>query len=239
MFISPGFVGLCQIDDIKVRVSSFNVNAKQEVEFYNHIYGLRDKIVVGAEGSEISNVTDGQLTKGDDGSLNIQKYLWRPGTKIVSGNVSFPVTVNALQKVYNLTRSGDDFTLYFGYSCDSIQRKYEFCKINSFSFSVTAGDLVQVSFDVMGLSVEEGYYLFDTTFQDAQKLVPWSAVSVSTISEDALQSFNFNVSNNCLPIYTAGQNAENLFPKKIRVGMQELTGSLVAYQYGNDLEFLD
>jgi hypothetical protein len=236
MALKGGYLGLCEIDGLKIRVTSFSVNVTQEVQFYDHIYGLRDGYPAPPSGSPPTAI--GLKTKGDVGALNVQKYTWRPGVKIVSGNISFPATNDSLQLLFNLVKTGDDFDMQFNYSCDDTMRKFKYCKINSFSFSVTAGDILQISVDVIGRYMEES--TGTNTYEDAEKLITWDNVVVTTNSGDPVQSFNFTVNNNCIPIYTAGNNVtDNLFPKVIRVGMQDVTGVLVYYVKGIAYKDLD
>ena len=123
MALKAGFIGLCEIDGLKVRVTNFNVNVRQEVQFYEHIIGLRDSI------------PSGLFPKKDDGSLNAQRTFWRPGVKICAGSIAFPATAENLNKVFDLVKRGDDFTLRFNYSCNDVQRVFKSCKINSFVFN--------------------------------------------------------------------------------------------------------
>jgi len=219
-------MGLCEVDGLKIRVSNFNVNVKQEVQFYDHIIGLRDSVPIGLS------------TKGDVGALNVQKYFWRPGTKICTGGFSFPATVENLQKTFDLARSGDDFTLRFNYACDDVERTFEFCKVNSFTFSVSAGEIATIQVDVMGRLMDET--VGSNPYDEAQKLLTWDAVKITSASSNPVQMFNFTVNNSCLPIYTAGaNNTSDLFPKTIRVGMQSVTGTIVYYIRGIDFEDLN
>jgi len=227
MALKGGYMGLCQVNGIDLRVTSFNVNVKQEAEFYEHIIGLRDSI------------PSGLGTKGDVGALNVQKYFWRPGVKICQGNFSFPVTVSSLQEFYDLAKTGDYFNLDYYYDCDNVKRSYVDCRVNSLSFSCTAGDTVNLNVDIMGRKLEsEGGGII--SYQSSQKLVTWDALEITSSSSNGVQAFNFNVNNNCKPIYTAGANdTENLFPKGIRVGMQNVTGSIVYYTKGVSYDGLD
>jgi hypothetical protein len=226
MALKAGFLGLCEIDGLKVRVTDFNVNVRQEVQFYEHIVGLRDSI------------PSGLFPKRDDGSLNEQRTFWRPGVKICAGSISFPATIENLEKTFDLVKRGDDFTLKFNYTCNDVERTFEYCKINSFVFTATAGDIPTIQIDIMGRHIAEstGSNLWD----DSQKLLTWDRVKITSISKDPAQMFTFNVNNNCLPIYTAGANDKSdLFPKKIRVGMQHVTGTIVYYVKGKPYEDLD
>ena len=84
MALKGGYMGLCEVDGLKIRVSNFNVNVKQEVQFYDHVIGLRDSVPTGFS------------TKGDVGALNVQKYFWRPGVKIVNGSFSFSLRMQGI-----------------------------------------------------------------------------------------------------------------------------------------------
>jgi hypothetical protein len=233
MALKGGYMGLCVVDGLKVRVTDFNVNVRQEVQFYDHIIGLRDSF------------PQGLLTKGDVGAenpetneINIQKYFWRPGVKICSGGFSFPATVANLQKVYDLARTGDDFTLKFTYACDDVQRTFFNCKINSFSFSVSAGEVATIQVDVMGRNMTED--TGSNNYDGSEKLLTWDAINITSNSVHPVQLFNFTVNNSVMPIYTAGDNKDLLlFPQALRVGMQQVTGTIVYYIKGVGYEDLD
>ena len=237
MALKAGYMGLCVIGGIKLRVSDFSVNVKQEVEFYDYIIGLRDSLpgIAIAPGGVIYHTS-----KGDTGQQNVQQYFWRPGVKLVSGSFSFPATLLALKTFYNLTRSGDDFQMTFYYECDGIKREYLDCKVNSFTFTATAGNVLQLQVDIMARGMTEGNLLASVKNREAEKLITWDAINVISSSVNPIQQFSFSVSNNCMPIYTAGNNlTDGLFPKKIRVGMQKMQGSLIHYIKGVNYSGLD
>jgi hypothetical protein len=226
MALKGGYLGLCVINNLQIRVTGFTLNVQQDVQFYDHIIGLRD------------SVPQGLSTKGDVGAINVQKYTWRPGVKIVSGNISFPATTESLQLLFDLVKTGDDFDVQFNYSCDDTMRVFNFCKINSFTFTATAGDILNVSVEVMGRHMEE--FTGSNPYTQSQKLITWDNIYVSSISSDPVQAFSFTVNNNCMPIYTAGNNtSDRLFPKKIRVGMQNMTGTIIYYIKGRAYVDLD
>jgi hypothetical protein len=227
MALNAGYIGLCEIDGLKIRVSSFNLNVRQEVQFYDHIIGLRDSIPTGLK------------TKKDDGNLNIQKTFWRPGVKIAAGGITFPATVKNLQKIYDLAKTGDDFTIKFTYSCKDVERTFRFCKINSFIFTSVAGEIATIQIDVMSRDMKESTNKRNL-WTKKQKLLTWDEINVTSISADPVQQFTFAVNNNCMPIYTAGANdTDGLFPKVIRVGMQQVTGTIVYYVRGVSYDDID
>jgi hypothetical protein len=226
MSLKSGYMGLCILDGLKIRVNDFSVNVKQEVEFYDHIIGLRDSLPSGLN------------TKGDTGRLNVQKTFWRPGVKICTGNISFPATTKNLQKTFDLVKTGDDFELIFTYSCNDVRRTFKFCKISSFNFTVTAGDHAVIQLSIMARDMTEG--TGSSRLTSPEKLLTWDQIGITSISSHKIQMFSFVVNNPCIPIYTAGTNSSNdLFPKKIRVGMQSVTGSIVYYIKGISYTDLD
>lgn len=228
----PGYIGIVDIDGQKVRCTNANMQISQAAEFYDHIVGLRDSIT----GYALS-------TKGDVGNINYQKYIWRPGVRIVNGDTAFPVTESMFQKVWGLTRTGDLFDTVQDLTC-GIRRTANNCRVSSFNFTATAGDVAQASVSfvapdvieqVAGSSMQQVASYSAPDFTTAQKLITWDAVEVTTdVATDAVSSFDFTVSNDTIPIYTSGQ----LIPKKIRVGMQEVTGTMSFYNRDRELEFL-
>ena len=222
--VYAGYIGTVDIDDVKVRCTDASTNIEQSSEFYDHIIGLRDSIP-----------SSGSSTKTDAGNVNYQKYIWRPGVRIVNGNVSFPMTKEAFRKVWDLARKADSFTMIQEFTC-GIRRTFSNCKVSSFNFNATAGDIVNCSVSIMSNYVEE-----DSTTTKApanitsQKLITWDVIAISTpISSNAIQALDFTVDNPCKPIYTSG----NLWPREIRIGMQEMTGTITFYTKGNDLTLL-
>ena len=226
--ITAGYMGYATIGNQKVRCTDFNVNARQEPLFYDHIVGLRDSIP--------ASLYD---VKKDVGALNIQKRIWRPSVKIYQGAITYPLTSLNGSPLFSHAKLGDDFSLDFDYNCD-LGRSYTYCKVNTYTFSATAGDLCQISADIMATTGNDTGG--GTAYTNTEKLVTWDNlnVSVSGGSSDAIQSITFTVNNSCKPIYTAGgNNALDLNPILLRVGMQLVTGSISYYNKGADLDFLE
>lgn len=231
--IHPGFMGLATLTpkdtghSFKIRCTDFGVNLEQDVQFYDHSIGLLDTI----ETPGTTPVTKGEQT--DSIVLNKQKTFWRPGVKIIRGSLNFPVDLNAFSALFDLAKFGKWFSLDFAYNC-KFRRSYEECRVNSMTVSITAGDILTMSMDVIGRIYSETPN--EETYKDTVKLVTWDKVNVSTtstFSSSAVYSFEMTVNNNCLPIYTSGYNTSgSLFPKDIRVGMQEVTGVVTFYERG-------
>ncbi len=107
MVVKAGYMGYAEIGGIKVRCSDFNVKLSQDVLFYDHIIGLRDSIP-----------TDILESKGDVGAWNEQKLFYRAATKIVEGQVSFPLLETSANAFFEEAKTGDYFDLNLYYSCD-------------------------------------------------------------------------------------------------------------------------
>lgn len=241
MAITAGFKGLASITDnstsTSIRCTDFSVNLEQDVKFYEHTIGLRDTIP-----------TNGAVTKGeqtDPVTVNNQKFFFRPGVKIIRGSMGFPATIENLELVFGLAKTGKTFKLVFNYDCN-IKKEFTECKINSFTFSATAGDIITITLDIIGRYFTESYGA-NASYITGQKLITWDAIkptvtlntlntsgaSVATSLTDPIKTMEFTVNNNCIPIYTSGGNSsKNLYPHDIRVGMQEVTGSLSYYIKG-------
>lgn len=228
-YVKAGYMGIADIDGQKIRCTEFSVSPKQEPLFYDHIVGLRDTT---------PNVDAGVFQgKADIGALNAQKIIWRPGVKTFQGGMSFPLTDLSGASLFNYARTGDNFSLSFQYDCGEIGRTYSSCKVNGYTFSVSAGDICNVQVDIMAIECVED--TFEPSYEEVEKLVTWDDVKLGGLSSPA-SAFTFTINNNCKPIYTAGgNNILKLSPAKIRVGMQEVTGSITFYNKERDLSFMD
>lgn len=235
--IYPGFVGYADIGGQKVRCNDFSVNIKQEALFYDHVLGLRDTTP-----TSIYTIKGDGGDKGPTEQYNAQKILWRPSVKLSQGGFTFPWTDINMGLLWEEARGGKTFDMDFKYAC-GIARRFNKCKVNSYALKVSNGDIVSSSLDIMAIH-EEIIELPDGGLYTAnEKIMTWDAVNI-TIDDDPapnLVSFDFTINNACIPIYTAGSNASDTNPleaKEIRVGMQQLTGTMSSYEE-NSLNYLD
>jgi len=219
---NPGYMGWVELGTYNIRCTDFNLALRQDNLFYDHIIGLRDSIP--------SSILD---AKGDVAAFNPQKMFWRAGVKIVDGSVSFPMSENSADAFLQEAIKGDDFDINLYYNCEKAQT-FTGCKANTYSFSASPGDIATVSVGVMGkaLSKTEPAYAENPT--DAEKLITWDEIKVTgTEGDNSLAHIEFTINNNCIPIYTSGTNNTTvatdpkLSPKTIRVGMQQVTGTMV------------
>lgn len=231
-------MGVASVDGTTFRVSDFSVQPSQEMLFYDHVIGLNDA-------NYSTNVTKGE----EPGFINVQKKLARPGTISIGGGFSFPATDGeggkALKTFLDRARDGDYFDLQFQYSrCETgMARTFTECRINQFSFSVTAGDIVNISVDILAKKMENRGTVSET--EEVQKLITWDKVMVSgnDLGGDVVQSINFNVNNNAKNIYTnvsgsTGTPGAEFLPHDIRLGMQEVSGTVSIYN-NRMVDFLD
>jgi len=230
--IKPGYMGIASIAGNKLRCNDFSMQAIQSPLFYDHIFGLRDSVAGG--GADIFS------GKSDTAALKPQKKIMRPSVKIYQGGISYPITGLSADPLFEYARTGDDFEVSVAYTCGII-RVFSACKINTYSFTATAGDICTVSADIIGVACADGAY--DERYEEEEVLLTWDDISVSVDlggSDDAIRAITFNVNNNCKPVYTAGGNITySLDPVKIRVGMQEVNGSIEYYNKGVDLLYLE
>jgi len=243
--IYPGFIGVAIINNSigdypPARCTEFSVNVKQEPLFYDHIIGLRDTIP-----TSIYDIKGDEDDYGE-GPSNLQKILWRPGVKICQGGFSFPWTDDNLGLLWKEAITGASFDMNFQYACD-LAREFTGCKVNSFNFKVASGDIVSSTLDIMAIHEDMADYSKETIDTPA-KILTWDSVSITSDVIDSVDivNFDFTINNNCMPIYTAGNNVGNsdtgsgdpLEAKEIRVGMQQLTGSISFYNL-DSLAYLD
>jgi hypothetical protein len=222
MAIHHGFSGILDLDGTRIRCTDFSPNIQQEVSFYDHAIGLND-----------TNETD-EGTKGEAiGTIQTQKRIWRPGTILPGGSASFPATNLNVSSFFTHAKYGTEFTVIAGYYCDTggniIAREYKKCRINTFGISVTAEDIVQMNVDFVGKEVNDVTVTGTTT---AEKLITWDKVSLTSAGFSGdIQQFELEVNNSASPIYTAlpGATGSDLLPKDIRLGVQEVTGSVTVY----------
>jgi hypothetical protein len=221
--ITPGFRGLARIGSNKVRFNSCTLNAVQEVEAPD-------------------------LVMGDD-----THDAWAYGKIEVAGAISGPVTestgafINALDQATGVSGGGlgaeIDVHYYAGFD-----RRFGGCELNSFSFTITAGEVVTFNLDIIGETVDTDPYgatsgttvASNTTFTKGEKLVTWdkAVLRVSGLKEDdsftfadvaqlsGLQSFTFNASNNITRQFIISESS--LFGDLVE-GMKAVTGSVVSY----------
>jgi len=105
-------------------------------------------------------------------------------------------------------------------------------------FNITAGDVLNVSIDVLAKSMS-GPTSGTISYTTPEKLITWDKVSVEVSGGyflTKIQGFSLSINNNAAYIYTGKPNGsgsatdkESLFPYDIRLGTQEVSGSVMVY----------
>jgi hypothetical protein len=230
--LCPGHVGVAQVVDSGtiIRCSDFSVNPTQDYLFYDHVIGLNDTV-------PFDNSTKGESI----GTIQTQKRIGRPSVISIGGGFSFPATYKEFGNInfvelFEHAKYGTYFEINFQYhrGNNRAKRWFKECRVNQFTFSATAGDTLNISVDIFAKDFKEaagGVNPYDIS----EKLITWDEVGVSTQNMSAssgIQGIEFTINNNLMNIYTKdpGQDASNnLLPRDIRVGMQEVTGSISVY----------
>lgn len=205
MAVSPGYIGYITVAGNNYLCSDANMGGTQEPLFYDHLYGLLDS-------------GTGSGTKGEGSSVNPQKKYWRPGPNLYQGSAS--VTGLALK---TQAAEAKEFGMELHYNCSG-GVNFGKCKINHWTFSCAAGDIITTSFDVLGLE-QTGGSASSVDAITACGVKTWRDVSIG-LGSDA-NGVEVTINNNLIPIYTRATGAD---PKEIRVGMQEVRGSVTFYQ---------
>jgi len=220
--LCPGYIGQAEVDGVSIRCSDFSLNPSQDFTFYDHTIGLND------------TVPSNNSSKGESvGDIQTQKRIGRPSPISIGGGISFPATQGNLGVLFDNAKYGTyfdvDFQYHRGVGQDS--RSFSDCRVNQYTFSITAGDILNISADFLAKDMSESGGVGNNIF--AEKLITWDQVLVSSsgLGSYGIQGIEFSVNNNLKNIYTVGSSTgEDAFkPSDIRVGMQEVTGSISVY----------
>jgi len=230
--IIPGFRGYASLDDggttRYIRFASCTLNPTQEVEAPDMVMG-----------DETHNA-------------------WAYGKIEVAGTISGPLTessgefIKALDGVSGVGGAGASIDVVY---YTDFYRRFNECKLNSFTFTVTAGEVVQVSLDIIGTTMEELTSIptpvGDLTF--SEKLITWDKATfyggndgeitditvgmsfAGLAAKTGLQSFTFTGTRNITRQFIIGESS--LFGDLVN-GMLGVTGNVVSYTdesgYGPD-----
>lgn len=229
MNVLPGYTGLMSVGGRKIRCTSFGLNTTQDAQFFNHVIGLNDTI------------PSGNTTKGESvGTVNTQRRIWRPSVIRLGGSLSFPATENSASAFFDEAVSGTYIpTLTYQYYCkdggtggSNGQISFTECRVNGYDVNIQAGDILNITVDIAAKNAtQEGSA--GLSYITAEKMVTWDKVTISSDpSFTQIRGFSMKINNNIQNIYTCGTGSgENagLLPADLRIGMQEVTGSISCY----------
>lgn len=228
------YMGSCSLAGNNVLCTSMSASLEQKVQFYDHIVGVQDKINSGSAGSATTKGPS-PTAAGGGGSVLVQKKTYRYTPALAKARMECPIMgdnsgSDEFKDILNKAISGEDVeaVLTFwksGASKISVKK----AKITTFTLSLKAGDVATFSCELVGAE-----YKSETGSSspiDCTKLVTWDKCSVSGDVSAQISSLDLTISNPPVPIYTAQWSDANdasggLMPQKIRLGVQEVSGTL-------------
>jgi hypothetical protein len=212
--IRPGFRGFAEINTSGelLRFASCSLNASQDVEAPD-------------------------LVMGDE-----THNAWAYGKIDVAGTISGPVTESLgafLLAIDAQTGTASGVQINVKYY-DGYDRSFTGCQLQSFSFTVTAGEVVQFNLNIIGETVDTTGTTSVPTFTKGEKLVTWDKAvlrakglqldetfSFSGLSAiTGLQSFTFEANNNITRQFIVSESS--LFGDLVE-GMKAVTGSISSF----------
>lgn len=212
------YTGSCSIDNKVLLCSSMVSSLEQKVSFFDHTLGLRD---------QFSSDFESKGASSENGDVkNTQKRVYRYLPTFAKASISGPIPEHGFQDIIDKAVSGDEIEIEMVYykkhsPVTTIGRAI----ISTLNMNVKAGDICNFSLEAVG--AEYGLSSGDSKPASCMKLVTWDAARISaTPISDFITSFNVTINNPPIPIYTAGSG---MMPQKIRIGMQEASGTIGVY----------
>jgi len=216
--IKPGFRGYAEIEGqtprVRIRFNSCSLNAVQEIEAPD-------------------------MVMGDD-----THDAWAYGKIEVGGSISGPVTESTGKFIDILEANLEDGVTINVKYYDGYTRAFSGCRMNSFTFNVSAGEIVNYTLDILGVRREDTDPTDMVGFTKGEKLVTWDKASfrIGSLKDDEdldwdtiydtlsfqnnLQSFSFTASNGLNRQFVLGES--DLFGDLVE-GMKDVTGNITSY----------
>lgn len=213
MSIKPSYMGTMKVGETYFPCFTMSAQLRTKPEFYDHVVGLND-----------SSYT-GQSSKGPgSSSVNRQKRIYRWGPKIGVATASGPITEDGIGIIMNAAINGTEVDVILKYTSGD-GHKVPAAKVSSFTLDVKAGEVATWTAEFTGKDCK------DDPGEDNNKclkLVTWDKCGItSPTSDDDVAGFSLSISNPIVPIYVGGTS--DLFPEAVRIGMQEVTGTVSTY----------
>jgi hypothetical protein len=218
MAIHMGYMGYCKIAGVNLACTSLSITKKTDPLFYDHIYGLRDQAGTGPE----SVKGDG----GDGGFVSRQKGIYRSSRTTSSGSASGPLLKGHFKELMDTAIKGEvvaaDFGLYFGKKKALLN-----AFITSLTIDVKAGEAASFSVELIGTDIED--LESPPEVVACEKIITWDKCGIASELTGDVMSFSLSISNPAIPIFVSGAD-DTLGPKEIRIGIQEVKGSISVYE---------
>lgn len=226
--INPGYMGWAKFGDTQFRFESSSVAAKQEINAPDLVTGYWRRMAYNYGKIDISGTISGPVTESFSAAGT---GMWDKAT-----------TRGSCGEL-------DEESLEIHYFCSTDSNStwsWPAAKVNSLTFSCSAGDVANFSMDI--IAAQAGTVAPEAgTFEDIEKLVTWDKVTLEVApGGDAGQTFdqtnfsNFEVTfaNNVEAHYAMKNTESDLYPFALVDGITTITGSLSVYNipgmYGAD-----
>lgn len=199
-----GYLGSCSIAGANLACTSMSVGYDLKPGFYDHVIGLKD--------------TNSSGSKGKGGHQDVQKHFWRWTPGVAKVSVSGVGTPGALESLWDAAFKGDEIsagcTFWKGGTSKGVSEAY----ISNLTIDCQAGDNMNFSVEVIGKKLTgKGGNEFNCS-----RLVTWIDANVgSSIGE--VYGFSISINNPIKPVWTSN---EGYFADDLRIGIQEITGSV-------------
>ena len=203
------FTGVLKVSGSIHPCTSMASGIKTQPEFYNHIQGLRD-------------TTPGATTKGPGRLNTVQKKIYRWAPKLAISSASGPVVNEVgLSSIMDPAMSGDTIGVSLGNSEGA--HDINDAIVSRVSINVSAGDVANWTAEFTGAGLSDSVA---SGTASCDKLITWDECSISGVDGD-VAAFSLSINNPVVPVYTS--NGTDLWPDVLRIGIQEVSGSISIY----------
>jgi hypothetical protein len=231
--IRMGYMGNLTVNGVQYLCSEMTAVPETKPQFFDHVVGLRDKDF----GQKKGPASDDDPLVG--GKKQVQKKFWRYTPVTYKVTASGPIADGMAWALLNPAISGKPNSIECLFWNDGKKRSVSKAIISSFQLTANAGDVATFTIEAVGkdMTLSDG----ETTEVNCTKLLTWDRIEVEVLASESLgdvvniSNFNLSVNNPILPIYTAG----SLKPYDLRIGVQEVTGSVSIYGMINKMSVLD
>ena len=236
MSIRSPYLGHLEVNGMTIPVTSMGSNVEGSVLFYDPVVGIRDTCVSTG-------------TKGDGGDRNWgttqhQRRIFRYSPQI--GKVKFggPVFTRGglptefltlLTCAANATTMSGSTAFWYGGDGHDFDNGF----ITSFGLNVNAGGSASYTCDITCKNMTPRIGSSNNP-PDCSKIVTWDTCGVtsSQLTTLDIEGLSLNIANPATPIYTAYNNnpSGDLFPADLRLGIQDVSGTVSIYGFKNFLQ---
>ena len=205
--------------------TNMSATTEKVPRFYDHIVGLKDQNYSTTVNGISNKGPYSPLTAGGGGYDQVQKKYWRYPPAICKASVAGPCTEDGVGQLMEYAIKCNPFDPAMTFWNSGTRQSMTGALISNLSITMRAGDVTSFSMEMVSTTMTE-----DTnspTANDCVKLLTWDVCSVSIGGSGAynLSEFTITINNPIIPIFTANLDV----PKTLRVGTQEVTGTISSY----------